>query len=243
MRKTPRGNRTRIVLLAVTGVSLIASASAASAPSKRPAGLKSCGYVTAHHWTVHLRAHRVGCRNARRVYRADMNLRVPKGWVCSASLRRCYHGGFDSDHWITWSRGHHAKAASAALSRSPIPDPGRVVLGSKRFMPNGEGFGTVAPRTISNGGDLSGLITHVRWHHWGSRIALAMGRNYIFSPHGGYYRHPVRVRLKANKIGHCPGSNRRAYRKLHIRAPRKPGGRLGRWRSWSGSKSICKPPY
>ena len=94
--------------------------------------------------------------------------------------------------------------------------------------------------TIYNGGDLSGLVRKIHWHHWGSKKALATGRNHIFKPHGGYYPHPVRIRLTASGLGHCPGSRHRAYRKLHVRVPKKPGGQLGPWRKWAGSKTICK---
>jgi hypothetical protein len=135
-------------------------------------------------------------------------------------------------------------AASVLLTTASAASAGgshhKVVLGSKRFAPNGKGFGTAHPRTIYNGGDLSGLVRKIHWHHWDSKKALATGRNHIFKPHGGYYPHPVRIRLTASGLGHCPGSRHRAYRKLHVRVPKKPGGQLGPWRKWAGSKTICK---
>jgi hypothetical protein len=118
---------------------------------------------------------------------------------------------------------------------------GRVFLGSKDYEPYGKGWGKVKPKTIFNGGDLNGLIKNVHWKSWGGRVARGHGRNSIFKPQGGYYRHPVRIKLKAHALGHCPGSSRRAYRKLSVRVPRKPGGRLRPWLSWSGSATICGP--
>ena len=38
---------------------------------------------------------------------------------------------------------------------------GPIVLGSKNHASNGRGWGKVAPRTISNGGDLSGEIRRI----------------------------------------------------------------------------------
>jgi hypothetical protein len=134
---------------------------------------------------------------------------------------------------------------AGASSRS-TPDRlahGPVVLGSKHFAPYGSGWGTVEPRKIYNGGDASGLVTKIHWRHWGHRVARGQGRNSIFKPHGGYYRHPARILLKAHKLGHCPHSGVFAYKRLSVKIPKKPGGPYGHWRNWGGSKSICRPAY
>jgi hypothetical protein len=125
-------------------------------------------------------------------------------------------------------------ATTASSANSPIVLGGKVYGGEY-----GEGWGTARPKTIYNGGDPSGLITHVHWSSWGGAVAHGRGRNPIFKPHGGYYRHPVVALLKAKRIGTCEG--RRAYLKLLIREPRRPGGPLGPWRSWSGPQTICEP--
>jgi hypothetical protein len=131
-------------------------------------------------------------------------------------------------------------ALTVAASGIAVADSsGSVVLGSKKFAPNGKGFGTLHPRLIYNGGDASGEVNHIHWKHWGSKTSLATGRTYIFKPHGGYYSHSVRARLKATGRGRCSGSHKRAYRKLYVRVPKKPGGKLGSWRNWSFTKTIC----
>jgi hypothetical protein len=112
-----------------------------------------------------------------------------------------------------------------------------LVLGSKDFTMYGEGWGTAEPSRISNGGDLSGLITDVRWRSWGESVAIAYGRNSIFKPRGGYFRRPVTIKLRAEAVGQCDG--RRAYTRLSFRSPKYPGGHLGRWMLWSGEKSLC----
>jgi hypothetical protein len=117
-----------------------------------------------------------------------------------------------------------------------------VVLGGVAYgAPNGAGWGEERPREIFNGGDPSGLISKVHWSSWGGAVARGHGRNSIFKPHGGYYPRQVVIQLKAKRIGSCEG--RRAYLRLLGREPRRPGGPLGPWRSWSGPKTICRAPY
>jgi hypothetical protein len=128
-----------------------------------------------------------------------------------------------------------ALAASAAAAANPV-------LGAKAFAaPNGKGFGTAEPKEIFNGGDPSGSVRNIKWSGWGNPSAIGYGLNPIFKPHGGYYRKPARVELRATSLGKC--GKRAAYRKLEIRAPKKPGGELGKWVSWSGAYTICKPPF
>lgn len=50
--------------------------------------------------------------------------------------------------------------------------------------------------------------------------------------------HAVAILLKAADLGRCEG--RRAYLKLCVCEPRRPGGPLGPWLSWSGSKTLCE---
>ncbi len=133
-----------------------------------------------------------------------------------------------------------AAAILLALTAATSPAAARVVLGGAVYGGTfGEGWGSARPHTIYNGGDPSGLISKVHWSSWGGPIAHGHGRHAIFKPSGGYYRHAVAAQLKAKRIGRCEG--RRAYLKLLIREPRRPGGRLGPWRSWSGPRTVCEP--
>jgi hypothetical protein len=145
-----------------------------------------------------------------------------------------------------WEGGFRTEEADIGFSTPPVAPPttevhpAPIVLGGKAFAPNGTGWGTERPAEIFNGGDPSGLITKVSWRSWGGAVAIGWGRNPIFKPHGGYYRHPVAIELRANDIGTCEG--RRAYLRLMVREPSRPGGPLGPWRSWSGSSNICEAP-
>jgi hypothetical protein len=130
-------------------------------------------------------------------------------------------------------------ALALATSANAAADP---VLGAKGFAsPYGNGFGTAEPSEIFNGGDPSGSVREIKWSGWGNPTAIGSGLNPIFKPHGGYYRKPARIELRATGLGKC--GKQAAYTKLEIRVPKKPGGKLGKWFSWSGAKTICKPPY
>jgi hypothetical protein len=207
---------------------LILSALAAFAVPVSPAAAhttRSCGQVAG----VPLHAHDVGCRAARRVYRSDMSGHLARGWTCSASLAHCYHGEVGaSDEYIWWRRTTYRLAS------------GPVVLGGKVYgAPTGSGWGAPHPSFISNGGDASGSILGVRWSDWGGEVAHGRGRHPIFRPHGGYYRRPVVALLKGTDLGECEGH--RAYLRLLIKEPRRPGGPFGPWRSWAGPQTLCEP--
>jgi hypothetical protein len=132
-------------------------------------------------------------------------------------------------------------AAFTAASSGASDSTGEVVLGSARFaQPHGEGWGTSKPAKIFNGGDPSGLVTQIYWTHWGSNVAIGHGLNAIFKPRGGYYRQLVHIELRAYDLGRCSANGPRAYTRLSVREPSRPGGPLGKWVSWSGSKTICR---
>lgn len=216
------GRGIRIAFLATLAALLLPAFTAV--PAGADSANRACGKVDG----VPIHAHRIGCREARRVYRADMAGNVPRGWVCSASLARCYKGDFDSGRFMWWRRTTYRPLATS------------VVLGGAVYGGDyGEGWGTGRPHTIYNGGVPSGLIDKVHWSSWGGAVAHGRGRHPIYKPHGGYYRHAVVAQLKATRIGPCEG--RDAYLKLMIREPRRPGGPVGPWRSWSGPQTICEP--
>jgi hypothetical protein len=150
------------------------------------------------------------------------------------------------EHEALAMRPRFAYAATLALVLSVAfaavaSGASEVVLGSARFeTPHGEGWGTAQPAKIFNGGDPSGLVTQIHWTHWGGKAAIGHGLNAIFKPHGGYYRQLVHIELRAYDLGRCSSHGPRAYTRLSGREPSRPGGPLGKWFSWSGSKTICR---
>jgi hypothetical protein len=134
--------------------------------------------------------------------------------------------------------------ASAAGLRPAADSPaaraaGAVVLGSKGFATRGAGWGDAHPSRIFNGGDPSGLVTHIHWTGWGDSLASGRGLSSIYEPRGGYYPQLVTIELQASNLGHCTAGGPLAYRRLSIRVPSHPGGRLGPWMQWSGASTIC----
>lgn len=113
----------------------------------------------------------------------------------------------------------------------------RIVLGVKNFAPHGSGWGTAEPRDLFNGGDASGSVSEIDWKSWGGPTAIGFGKNPIFKPSGGYYGRLATIELRAEDVGRCQG--RRTYRRLSIRIPSHPGGKLGPWQLWAGATSLC----
>jgi hypothetical protein len=130
-----------------------------------------------------------------------------------------------------------ALVVSAAEGSASTPT---VVLGSHAYAgAHGAGWGMPHPAEIFNGGDPSGLVSHIQWSSWGGTSAIGAGKNAIFKPNGGYYGHLVTIQLRATDMGRCSKRGLLAYRKLEVREPSRPGGPVGKWFLWSGSKTLC----
>jgi hypothetical protein len=148
-----------------------------------------------------------------------------------------------SNHARTVRTMFAATAAVAVLgvfATASATGAGPVVLGSRAFAPNGEGWGSARPSQIFNGGDPSGLVSHIHWTSWGGSSAIGYGLNAIFTPQGGYYRQLARIELRAHVLGRCSANGPRAYSQLLFREPSYPGGPFGSWTLWSGAHSICR---
>ena len=128
-------------------------------------------------------------------------------------------------------RPRSARAPPRTRSSAPRRSPRRTAKAS----------GRAEPSKIFNGGDPSGSVSKIKWSGWGNPSAIGYGLNPIFKPGGGYFRKPARIELRATDLGKC--GNQAAYTRLEVRVPKHPGGKLGKWFSGPGAKTICKPPY
>ncbi|HTW18655.1 MAG TPA: hypothetical protein VME70_00405 [Mycobacteriales bacterium] len=128
-----------------------------------------------------------------------------------------------------------ALAAGSTTAQTPV-------LGVHHsFGPDSKGWGTARPKTLFNGGDPSGDITHIHWTSWGGKTAHGRGKNSVVKPAGGYYHKQVTIRLRATDLGTCKSSGKRAYRHLWFKEPSKPGGPFGHWHIWTAyHKNLCK---
>ena len=67
-------------------------------------------------------------------------------------------------------------AAASSSARGPGPAGAVPTLGRPAGdFAHGTGFGQVKPARIFNGGDPTGLVTHVVWASWGGARAVATG--------------------------------------------------------------------
>lgn len=101
------------------------------------------------------------------------------------------------------------------------------------------GWGEVAPAVVSNGGaSASGTISRIHWSGWGGKVALGHGLNPTFMPHGGYYRKPVVIELRASDIRRCKRGGRLVYTRFSAREQVRPGGPMGKWFAWAAD--MCR---
>ncbi len=107
------------------------------------------------------------------------------------------------------------------------------VLGVSDYVNGGEGWGTVAPSLIFNGGSPGGRASDITWENWGTATARGRGKLPLSRPEGNYYPSLGAIELEATRLSTCPGDDQPAYTRLRIRAPEVPGGPLGAWALWS----------
>ena len=93
-------------------------------------------------------------------------------------------------------------APASSRSRAALPTLGRLA----GVFAHGQGFGQVKPSRVFNGGDPTGLVTHVVWRSWGGAQAVATGISDYVGPGqtvAGGTQEPVTV--VAFKLGTCDG--------------------------------------
>ncbi len=87
------------------------------------------------------------------------------------------------------------------------------------FAHGSEGFGLVKPRTVFNGGDPTGLVTHITWKHWGKPYATGNGTGWYVGPnHSVANGHEERAHIVVFRLGTCHG--KRMYRAVEWYFPR-----------------------
>ena len=102
-----------------------------------------------------------------------------------------------------------ATASHAATSEPTSASPPAAVptLGQPAgVFAHGRGFGQVRPAEIFNGGDPTGLVTHVVWRSWGRARAVATGISDFVAPNQTVAEgreEPVTV--VAFNLGQCDG--------------------------------------
>jgi hypothetical protein len=148
---------------------------------------QACGKIGG----IPIHAHGVSCQAARQVYRANMRGGLPSGWTCSASLARCYKGGFSSGRFMWWKRTTYRSLRQESDSRTLI-----ACLTEGRFDY------LVRPRKCDllarteSGGVLDIRTRGLRWTEWGRPQATANGWDSVGN----------RLTVTAYRRVHCGGS-------------------------------------
>jgi hypothetical protein len=133
-----------------------------------------------------------------------------------------------------------AQTSPGSASKCVGPSTPPILFGPTTYGagPYAAGWGEVAPQAISNGGAAaSGTISRIHWRRWGGGVAVGRGLNPAYKPHGGYYRRPVVIKLRASRVKRCKGRGRLVYTRFIAREQAKPGGRFGKWFAWD--RNMC----
>ena len=108
-----------------------------------------------------------------------------------------HHGAHHRAH----DRADHT-AVVPALPPRRGPDAGPA----RRHFAHGQGFGQVKPAKIFNGGDPTGLVTHVTWSSWGGAQAQATGTSEYVGPNQSVATgRPETATVVAFDLGNCDG--------------------------------------
>jgi hypothetical protein len=88
-----------------------------------------------------------------------------------------------------------------SASADPQPTLGRA------WNPNAEGYGTVAPANVNNGGDPTGDIWDITWSSWGGEQAIGTGTSYAIPPGAISVAQSVKqpATIVAYNLGNCDG--------------------------------------
>jgi hypothetical protein len=93
-------------------------------------------------------------------------------------------------------------AVTGCSAASPPPTLGRAA----GVFAHGTGFGQVKPTKIFNGGDPTGLVTHVVWTSWGGSRAVATGvSDYVGPGQSVAAGTEETVTVVAFRLGTCHG--------------------------------------
>ena len=90
----------------------------------------------------------------------------------------------------------------SAIPSTPAPTLGQLA----GVFAQGQGFGQVQPPKIFNGGDPTGLVTHITWQSWGSRRAIGSGTAEYVGPNQSVATgKPKPATVVAFHLGMCDG--------------------------------------
>jgi hypothetical protein len=123
--------------------------------------------------------------------------------------------------------------SGTASTQAAVPTLGRVA----GVFAQGAGFGQVRPAKIFNGGDPTGLVTHIAWTSWGGSRAVGTGTSDYVGPNQTVATgSEQRATVVAFSLGSCHG--KRMYRAVEWYFPQH-----GQSFSASHYQDICNGSY
>jgi hypothetical protein len=129
-------------------------------------------------------------------------------------------------------------AGCGSSSPPTTPTAAAPVLGRPAgVFAHGAGFGQVKPARIFNGGDPTGLLTHITWKSWGGADAVGSGKSdYVGPGQSVATGSEQRATVEAFRLGKCHG-------KLMYKAVEWYFPQHGQAFSASHYENICKGTY
>lgn len=103
-----------------------------------------------------------------------------------------------------WIVALAATAAVAGCSKGAASSAVAVLGRPAGLFVHGTGWGKVRPAEIFNGGDPTGLVTHIRWSSWGGNTAQGTGKSDWPYPSVAAGKEES-VKIVAFNLGTCAG--------------------------------------
>ena len=102
-------------------------------------------------------------------------------------------------------------STTPSQSATALPAPPATLSQLAGVFARGSGFGQAEPVKIFNGGDPTGLVTHIVWQSWGSARAVGTGTSEYVGPSQSVATGTAEpVTIVAFRLGTCDG--KRMYR-------------------------------
>jgi hypothetical protein len=98
------------------------------------------------------------------------------------------------------------RSHAVAINVSTSPTLGVV------WSPTQRGYGRVAPSTVDNGGEPTGIVDYVRWQGWGTPRAVGTGKGWLPTDNPRSLFRRASVKLVASNLGTC--HRKPAYRTI-----------------------------
>ena len=125
------------------------------------------------------------------------------GLAAAATLAGCSQGAASSGGPAAAASSRPMPSSSSTPAAAPVPVLGRPA----GLFAHGTGWGKVKPTEVFNGGDPTGLVTHITWSSWGGIAATGTGTSDYVGPNQSVASGTEEgVTIVAFDVGTCGGT-------------------------------------